>query len=145
MASVCEIVRWLGERAEELGINLFTGFPADALLRQDGRVVGVRTTPAGLDRDGNPGSGFMPATDLSARVTVLSEGTRGALTQAFLAQERVGSANPQIYALGVKELWEVERAPDGVEVTATMRNSTQTARMPPKIPASRNPRIALRI
>ncbi len=114
VASVCEIVRWLGERAEELGINLFTGFPADALLRQDGRVIGVRTTPAGLDRDGNPGSGFMPATDLSARITVLSEGSRGALTQAYLAHERVDSPNPQIYALGVKELWEVKRAPESV-------------------------------
>jgi electron-transferring-flavoprotein dehydrogenase len=114
VASVCEIVRWLGDRADELGINLFTGFPADALLQQEGRVVGVRTTPAGLDRDGNPGSGFMPSTDLSARVTVLSEGTRGALTQAYLAQEGVGSANPQIYALGVKELWEVKRAPENV-------------------------------
>ncbi len=114
VASVCEIVRWLGDRADELGINLFTGCPADALLQQEGRVVGVRTTPAGLDRDGNPGSGFMPSTDLSARVTVLSEGTRGALTQAYLAQEGVGSANPQIYALGVKELWEVKRAPENV-------------------------------
>ena len=114
VASVCEIVRWLGDRAEELGINLFTGFPADALLRQDGRVIGVRTTPAGLDRDGNPGGGFMPSTDLSARITVLSEGTRGALTQAYLARERVESPNPQIYALGVKELWAVKRAPKSV-------------------------------
>ena len=114
VASVCEIVRWLGDRAEELGINLFTGFPADALLRHDARVIGVRTTPAGLDRDGNPGGGFMPSTDLSARITVLSEGTRGALTQAYLARERVESPNPQIYALGVKELWEVKRAPKSV-------------------------------
>jgi electron-transferring-flavoprotein dehydrogenase len=82
VASVCEIVRWLGERAEEMGINLFTGFPAESLLMQEGRVVGARTTPAGLDRDGNAGSGFMPPTDISARVTVLAEGTRGPLTQA---------------------------------------------------------------
>jgi len=106
VASICEIVKWLGERAEELGVNVFTGFPADALLRQDGKIVGVRTTPAGLDRDGNPASGFMPPTDLSARVTVLAEGTRGPLAQAWLADAEVGSANPQIFALGVKELWQ---------------------------------------
>lgn len=114
VASVCEIVRWLGERAEELGINLFAGFPAESLLMQEGRVVGVRTTPAGLDRDGNPGSGFLPPTDIGARVTVLAEGTRGALTQAYLAHEGVGSPNPQIYALGVKELWRVKRPLDAV-------------------------------
>ncbi len=114
VASVCEIVRWLGERAEEMGVNLFTGFPAESLLMQDGRVVGARTTPAGLDRDGNAGSGFMPPTDISARVTVLAEGTRGPLTQAYLAREGVRTSNPQIYALGVKELWQVKRPLDAV-------------------------------
>ena len=107
VASICEIVRWLGARAEELGVNVFTGFPADALLARDGQVMGVRTTPAGLDRDGTPGGGFMPATDLSARVTVLAEGTRGPLSQAWMEREGVGGSNPQIFALGVKELWEV--------------------------------------
>ena len=117
VASICEIARWLGERAEELGVNLFTGFPADALLMRGERAVGVRTTPAGLDRDGNPGGGFMPATDLSARVTVLAEGTRGPLAQAWREREGVGSANPQIFALGVKELWEVPRPPAAVTHT----------------------------
>lgn len=107
--SICEAVRWLGERAEELGVNVFTGFPVDALLMRDGTVVGVRTTPAGLDREGRPGSGFLPPTDLSARVTVLAEGCRGPLTQAWTRDREIGSRNPQIYALGVKELWQVPR------------------------------------
>ncbi len=114
VASICEIVRWLGARAEDLGVNVFTGFPADALLMRGGQVVGVRTTPAGLDREGNPAGGYMPAMDLSARVTVLAEGTRGPLSQAWLEREGVGSANPQIFALGVKELWEVPHPPDAV-------------------------------
>jgi len=114
VASICEIVRWLGARAEEAGVNLFTGFPADSLLMEGDRVVGVRTTPAGLDRDGQPGSGFMPPTDLSARVTVLAEGTRGPLTAAWQEDQGVGSANPQIYALGVKELWQVPGGLDAV-------------------------------
>ena len=117
VASICEVVRWLGGQAEELGVNVFTGFPADALLMRGGGVLGVRTTPAGLDREGNPAGGYMPATDLSARVTVLAEGTRGPLSQAWLEREGVGSANPQIFALGVKELWEVARPPDSVTHT----------------------------
>ena len=52
-ASICEMVRWLGEKAEEAGVNLFNSFPADSLLTKDGKVTGVRTTPAGLDREGN--------------------------------------------------------------------------------------------
>jgi electron-transferring-flavoprotein dehydrogenase len=114
VASICEIVRWMGERAEELGVNVFTGFPADALLVQDGAVVGARTTPAGLTREGEPGSGYMPPTDVSARVTVLSEGTRGSLTSAWLDWQGIESPNAQIYALGVKELWRVPSAPDAV-------------------------------
>jgi electron-transferring-flavoprotein dehydrogenase len=114
VASICEIVRWLGERAEELRVNVFTGFPADSLLMKDNRVVGVRTTPTGLDRTGQPGSGYMPPTDLTSRVTVLAEGTRGSLSQAYVAEQGIGSSNPQIYALGVKELWQVDRPPDGI-------------------------------
>ncbi|MFQ5791288.1 MAG: NAD(P)/FAD-dependent oxidoreductase, partial [Acidobacteriota bacterium] len=114
VASICELVRWLGEKAEELGVNLFTGFPADSLLVQGRQVRGVRTAPAGLSKDGRPGSSAMPPTDVTARVTVLSEGTRGALTQAYVDWQNMGGENPQIYALGVKELWEVKRPLDAV-------------------------------
>ncbi len=108
IASICELVRWLGEKAEGLGVNLFTGFPADSLLMNNGAVVGVRTTPSGLNRDGTPGSGFAPPTDITARVTVLSEGTRGPLSQAYIKAHNIGSANPQLFALGVKEIWETK-------------------------------------
>ncbi|HET7746832.1 MAG TPA: electron-transfer flavoprotein:ubiquinone oxidoreductase [Vicinamibacteria bacterium] len=114
VASICEIVRWLGDKAEGLGVNMFTGFPADALLVEGDAVRGVRTTPSGLKRDGSPGSGFTPPTDITARVTVLAEGTRGTLTQAWLRWQDVGSDNPMIYALGVKELWETKRPLDAV-------------------------------
>lgn len=115
VASLSEMVRWLGDKAEEAGINVFPGFPADALL-VDGRTVqGVRTTPSGLDRDGQPsGADAMPAMDITARVTVLSEGTRGTLAQAWYDWEGVGSANPQIYALGVKEMWETKKPLDRI-------------------------------
>lgn len=114
VASLCEVVRWLGEKAEKLGVNMFLGYPADALLVEGDRVAGVRTTPSGLKRDGSPGGGFTPPTDIVARVTVLAEGTRGSLTQAWLDWQKVQGRNPQIYALGVKELWETKRPLDTV-------------------------------
>jgi electron-transferring-flavoprotein dehydrogenase len=114
IASLSEIVRWLGERAEELGVNVFTGFPADALL-VDGNVVrGVRTAPSGLDRSGQRGSGYTAPTDITARVTVLAEGTRGTLSQAYLEWQQIGSENPQLFALGVKEIWETRRPLDRI-------------------------------
>ena len=114
VASLCEIVRWLGEKAEGLGVNMFTGFPADALFTEGERVTGVRTTPSGLKRDGTPGGAFTPPTDIKAKVTVLSEGTRGTLAQAWLEWQKVASDNPMIYALGVKELWETKKPLDAV-------------------------------
>ena len=115
IASICEIVRWLGEKAEGLGVNIFPGFPVDSLLVEGKRVLGVRTTPSGLGRDGRPAKAdASPAMDLSARVTVLAEGTRGPLSQAWLEWQAVRSANPQIYALGVKELWRVPRPLEGI-------------------------------
>ncbi len=114
VASICEMVRWLGSKAEGLGVNLFTGFPADALLAEGQAVTGVRTTPAGLKRDGTPGSTHMPAMDISSRVTVLTEGTRGTLAGAWRRWQNVGSKNPQIFALGVKEVWEVKKPLDKV-------------------------------
>jgi len=115
IASICEIVRWLGEQAEGLGVNVFPGFPVDSLLTEGDDVIGVRTTPSGLGRDGQPAGGdAMPAVDLTAQVTVLSEGTRGPLSQAWLDWQGVTAQNPQIYALGVKEVWEVKKPLDRI-------------------------------
>jgi electron-transferring-flavoprotein dehydrogenase len=113
-ASICEIVRWLGERAEELGVHLFAGFPADALLVEGDRVGGVRTAPSGLDRERQPTASYAEPTDLTARVTIVAEGTRGTLGQAWRQWQRVGSPNPQIFALAVKEVWETKRPLDRV-------------------------------
>ena len=114
IASLCEIVRWLGAKAEALGVNVFTGFPAAQLLTRESAVSGVRTAPAGLDRDGKPTPGGTAPNDLTAKVTALAEGTRGLLAQAWCQWQRVPSANPQIFALGVKELWETKQPLDRV-------------------------------
>ncbi|MGH7498765.1 MAG: 4Fe-4S dicluster domain-containing protein [Gemmatimonadales bacterium] len=113
-ASLCEMVRWLGERAEALGVNLFAGFPADALLVDGAAVRGVRTTPSGLDRNRQSTASYTEPTDLTAKLTVIAEGTRGTLGQAWREWQRVGSANPQLFALGVKEVWETKRPLDAV-------------------------------
>ena len=114
IASICEIVSWLGEKAEGLGVNVFTGFPVESLLIDGDTVRGVRTTATGLDRDGAPGPGHEPAGDITARVTVLGEGNRGPLTQAWQQWQSVGSPNPQIHALGVKEIWETKQPLDAI-------------------------------
>ena len=114
LASICEIVRWLGEKAEALGVNIFSGFPAASLLTEGQRVTGVRTAPSGLARTGEPGDGYAPPTDITAQITVLAEGTRGTLSQAYLEWQKISSENPQIFALGVKEIWETIKPLDAV-------------------------------
>jgi electron-transferring-flavoprotein dehydrogenase len=114
VGSICDVVRWLGAKAEELGVTLFTGFPAESLLLDGTSVVGVRTTATGLDRQGKPGAGYTPAQDIAARITVLADGTRSPLAEAFRRFAAIESDNPQIYALGVKELWRTKRPLDAV-------------------------------
>jgi electron-transferring-flavoprotein dehydrogenase len=114
IASICEIVRWLGDKAEALGVNIFSGFPAASLLTEGQRVTGVRTTPSGLARTGEPGESYLPPTDITAQITVLAEGTRGTLSQAYLEWQKISSDNPQIFALGVKEIWETLKPLDAV-------------------------------
>jgi electron-transferring-flavoprotein dehydrogenase len=114
IASLCEIVRWMGEKAEALGVNLFTGFPASSLLTEGARVAGVRTAETGLDREGRPLATHQAANDLVAKVTVLAEGTRGMLAQAYLEWRHVTAGNPQIFALGVKEIWETRQPLDSI-------------------------------
>ncbi len=114
IASICEVVRWLGERAEEAGVDVLAGFPAGALRVADNRVIGVRTVASGLERDGEPGSNYMPPSDIVAKVTALAEGSRGLLSQAYFEWQGVPSENPQLFALGVKELWETRQPLDRI-------------------------------
>ncbi len=123
--SLCEVVRWMGEKAEDLGVNIFTSFPADSLLIQNGKVIGARTTPTGLNKNGSQGSSYVKGTDITAKITVLTEGTRGPLTQSYLKWANLNTA-PQIYALGVKEVWKVKNPLNKVIHTLgwPLKNST---------------------
>jgi electron-transferring-flavoprotein dehydrogenase len=108
VASVDEVGRWLAERAEELGVTIVPETSAVKLLVQGGRVVGIRTGDKGRGREGEELANFEPGSDLTARVTILAEGTQGHLTGVALDRFALASA-PQVWALGVKEVWDVPR------------------------------------
>ncbi|MFB3922161.1 MAG: 4Fe-4S dicluster domain-containing protein [Terriglobia bacterium] len=108
IVSLNKLVKWLGGLVEKTGINLFAGFAGAEVLYDGERVAGVRTEDKGIGRDGNRQPNFQPGYDLHARVTVFAEGARGSLTKTLV--RRLGldrGRNPQNYAVGVKELWEV--------------------------------------
>jgi len=106
--SINKFVKWLGNKVEEAGITIFTGFAGSELLYDGERVTGVRTDDKGVDKEGNPKSNFEPGYDLQAKVVVLAEGTRGSLTKQLIQKfDLAKNANPQTYGVGVKELWEV--------------------------------------
>jgi len=114
VGSLSEAVRWLGEKAESMGIGIYAGYPADSLLVDGNKVIGVRTTAMGVNRDGSQGDDYMPSMDILAKVTIVCEGTRGSLGQAYREWQNIKSENPQIFALGVKEIWETKRVPQNV-------------------------------
>jgi electron-transferring-flavoprotein dehydrogenase len=114
IASLSQLVRWLAERAEEGGAMLLPETSATKLLVQDGRVLGVRTGDRGRGRGGEPLANFEAGSDVTARVTVLAEGTQGHLTGAALKRFALAGENPQVWALGVKEVWRVARPLDRV-------------------------------
>jgi electron-transferring-flavoprotein dehydrogenase len=114
VASICEIVRWLAGRAESMGIEVLAGFPVSGLFTEGNRVTGVQVVESGLDHHGQKMSNYQPPTDITARVVALGEGTRGMLTQAWRAWQKVGSKGGQIYALGVKELWQTKKSLDHI-------------------------------
>jgi electron-transferring-flavoprotein dehydrogenase len=110
VASLSQLVRWLGEQAEEAGATILPETSAERLLVQDGRVLGVRTGDKGRGRNGQPLPNFEPGSDILARVTILCEGTQGHLTGIALDTFGLEGESPQVWALGVKEVWKVERA-----------------------------------
>jgi electron-transferring-flavoprotein dehydrogenase len=114
VASISKIGAWLAEKAEELGVLILNETVGYKLIVENGVVRGVRTGDKGLDREGNPLGSYQPGSDVSAKVTVLGEGTQGHLTQALLEHFKIKRPNPQVYALGVKEIWEVPKPLDRV-------------------------------
>jgi electron-transferring-flavoprotein dehydrogenase len=106
IASLSQFGRWLAQQAEEAGVTILPETSGHALLI-DGRVRGVRTGDRGRGRGGEELGNFEPGSDVDARVTVLAEGTQGHLTGVALDHFGLHGDNPQVWALGVKEVWKV--------------------------------------
>jgi electron-transferring-flavoprotein dehydrogenase len=109
IVSLSQLGRFLAERAEELGVAVLPETAATKLLVEHGRVRGVRTGDRGRGRNGEELPTFEPGSDVLASITVLAEGTQGYLTSAAIERFGLHGANPQIWALGVKEVWRVPR------------------------------------
>src|SRR3954464_11459357 len=108
VVSVAELNRWLAEKAEEAGAYVLSETAATKLLVEDGVVRGIRTGDKGRDKEGGEKSNFEPGSDVVAKATVLAEGCWGHLTGAALKGLAPAPQDPQVWALGVKEVWEVE-------------------------------------
>jgi electron-transferring-flavoprotein dehydrogenase len=105
--SINRFVKWLAEKVEQAGITVFTGFAGSELLLEGDSVTGVRTDDKGVDKQNQQKANFEPGYDLKSKVTVLAEGSRGSLTKQLVGRFHLQGENPQVYGVGVKELWEV--------------------------------------
>ena len=114
VASLSQLGRWLAEQAEAGGTMILPETAAEQLLVTDGRVRGVRTGDKGRGRNGEELPNFEPGSDVVAQVTVLAEGTQGHLTGASIEHFGLQGDNPQVWALGVKEVWKVAKPLDRV-------------------------------
>lgn len=107
--SLGNLGRWLAQQAEGLGVEIFPGFAAAEVLYKDGAVIGVATGDMGLDHNGAKTSEFQPGVELHARQTVFAEGCHGSLTKTLIKKfDLRKDCDPQTYAIGIKELWEVK-------------------------------------
>ena len=110
--SLSNVVKWMAKQAEALGIEIFPGFPAaEVLYDEQGRVKGVATGHMGLDKDGQPTDHFQLGMELLGKYTVFAEGARGNLGKELIAKYQLDAGkDAQTYAIGIKELWEVDPA-----------------------------------
>ncbi|KAL4193686.1 hypothetical protein AMTRI_Chr06g200780 [Amborella trichopoda] len=112
--SLSQLVRWMGTKAEELGVEIYPGFAASEILYDaNNRVVGVVTNDMGVARDGSEKENFQHGVELKGRITLLAEGCRGSISQKIIRDHKLrlkAHAENQTYALGIKEVWEVDDA-----------------------------------
>ena len=108
--SLANLVRWLGQQAEILGVDIFPGFAAaEVLYSDDGAVKGVATGDMGIDREGRPTEAFQPGIELHAGYTLFAEGVRGHLGRQLIERHGLGRGrDPQAYSIAIKELWEID-------------------------------------
>src|SRR5579883_2047074 len=108
--SLNKFIRWLGQQVEQSGADIFAGFSGGELLFDGERVVGVRTGDKGIDKNGKPKANFEAGIDIFAKITILAEGSRGSLTKQLIRKLNLQrDRNPQVYTVGVKEVWDVPK------------------------------------
>ncbi len=109
IVSLGEVTRWLGRKAEGVGVEIYPGFAAaEVLYGANGEVVGVATGDMGIGKDGKPKDSFTRGMELRAKYTLFAEGARGSLSKQLIARYRLGEGRePQKFGIGLKELWEV--------------------------------------
>jgi electron-transferring-flavoprotein dehydrogenase len=108
VVSLSNVVKWLAERCEAAGIEIYPGFAGDELLLEGNRVIGVRIGDMGVDKDGKPKSNFQPGMDIQAKVTVIGEGVRGSLAKQLIQRFDLEGERPQVFETGIKEIWRVK-------------------------------------
>jgi electron-transferring-flavoprotein dehydrogenase len=109
IVSLGNVVRWLGQQAEETGVEIYPGFAAAEILMEDGVVVGVATGDMGIGKDGEPTGNFTRGIELRATYTIFAEGCRGSLSKQLMKNFSLNADNdPQTYGIGIKELWEIK-------------------------------------
>ena len=108
VVSLNRLVKWLGGLVEKKGVNVFTQFAGRELLYDKNGIAGVLTEDKGVDKNGKPKDNFTPGYELRAKVTVLAEGPRGSLTKELVNKLKLDGLNPQVYGIGIKELWDVQ-------------------------------------
>ena len=112
IVSLGNVVRWLAQQAEGLGVEIFPGFAAaEVLYNDDGSVKGVATGNLGVGKDGQPGENFQIGMELHGKYTIFAEGSRGHLGKQLIARFKLDEGrDPQSYGIGLKELWEIDPA-----------------------------------
>ncbi len=107
--SLGNFCRWLAEKAEEIGVEIYPGFAGSEVLYENGKVVGVATGDLGVGKDGKRTANFEPGVELQAQATLFAEGCRGSLTKTLFEKYQLRSdCDPQTFGIGIKELWEVD-------------------------------------
>jgi electron-transferring-flavoprotein dehydrogenase len=111
IVSLGNVVRWLGQQAEELGVEIYPGFAASELLEENGSITGIATGDMGIGKTGEPTGNFQRGMELRARYTLFAEGCRGSLSKQLMKRFGLRDGHdPQTYAIGIKELWEIPAA-----------------------------------
>ena len=107
-ASLGEVCRYLAQKAEEKGVEIYPGFAINEILYKDGKVIGAKTIDTGIDHHGHPMENFQEGSKIEAKLTIFAEGVRGSLTKQLINKfDLQKGKNPQVYSLGCKELWSI--------------------------------------